>query len=161
MLFGGGLVAGNTLGAKAADRALMPTLIVLLAALTLVLALFTLTAYDKLAAAITIAILGTVGFATVPGLQIRILQQAGGANSLASAANIAAFNLGNAVGAYLGGLTISAGLGYTSPNWVGATLAAGGLATALLAVTLQHRQRTRQAHSTDVVARRAALSSPS
>ncbi|MDQ2708296.1 MAG: MFS transporter [Actinomycetota bacterium] len=77
-----------------------------------------------------------VGFATVPALQIRVLKQAGAANAFASAANIAAFNLGNALGAYLGGLTISAGLGYTSPSWVGATLAAAGLAVAVLAAAL-------------------------
>jgi len=82
-----------------------------------------LTAHDKVAAAVTLAVLGGIGFATVPGLQIRVLQEAGAASTLASAANIAAFNLGNALGAYLGGLTISAGLGYTSPNWVGAGLA--------------------------------------
>ena len=62
---------------------------------------------------------------TVPGLQMRIMAYAGGAPTLASGANIAAFNVGNALGAWLGGLTITAGLGYTSPLWVGAVLYRG------------------------------------
>ncbi len=67
----------------------------------------------------------------MPGLQTRVLDAAGSAGTLASAANISAFNLGNAAGAWLGGLTIAAGLGLTSPNWVGALMVAAGLAVAL------------------------------
>jgi len=65
-------------------------------------------------------------------LQKRVMDKATGAPALASAANIAAFNLGNAAGAYLGGLTIEHGLGYTAPNWVGAALAVTGLLVALI-----------------------------
>jgi DHA1 family inner membrane transport protein len=53
--------------------------------------------------------------------------------------NIGAFNLGNALSAWLGGLVIAAGLGYTAPNWVGAALAAGALVLALLSAALERR----------------------
>ena len=100
--------------------------------LAVVLALFTLTAHDKVAAAVTVVLIGALGFATVPPLQKRVLDQAHGAPTLASAMNIGAFNLGNALASWLGGLAISAGLGWTAPNWVGALLAAAALALARL-----------------------------
>ncbi|WBQ05997.1 MFS transporter [Kribbella sp. CA-293567] len=142
VLFGGGLVVGNLLGGKAADRSLMPSLYVILALLAVVLAAFVFTAHGRVPAAITIALFGAAGFATVAPLQKRVMDKAGGAPALASAANIAAFNLGNAVGAYLGGLTIEHGLGYTAPNWVGAALATAGLAVALTSGLLDRRRRT-------------------
>ncbi|MFC0627072.1 MFS transporter [Kribbella deserti] len=146
VLFGGGLVVGNIVGGKAADKSLMPSLYVILALLATVLVVFVFTAHAKLPAAITIALFGAAGFATVAPLQKRVMDKAVGAPALASAANIAAFNLGNAVGAYAGGLTIEHGLGYTAPNWVGAALAASGLAVAVLSGRLDRtrRQTTRE-----------------
>ncbi|MEU6677134.1 MFS transporter [Streptomyces sp. NPDC046925] len=139
VLFGIGMVAGNLVGGKFADRALMPLLYISLSALAVVLALFTLTAHNKIAAAVTIALIGALGFATVPPLQKRVLDQASGAPTLASAMNIGAFNLGNALSAWLGGLVISAGLGYTAPNWVGAVLAGSALVLAVVSATLERR----------------------
>ncbi|MGV9814661.1 MFS transporter [Streptomyces cellulosae] len=141
VLFGLGMVGGNLVGGKYADRALMPMLYVSLGALATVLALFTLTAHNKIAAAVTIALVGALGFATVPPLQKRVLDHAHGAPTLASALNIGAFNLGNALSAWLGGLVIAAGLGYTAPNWVGAVLAAAALALAVLSAGLERRER--------------------
>jgi DHA1 family inner membrane transport protein len=142
VLFGGGLVVGNLLGGKLADRSLMPSLYVILALLAVVLVAFVFTAHGQVPAAVTIALFGAAGFATVAPLQKRVMDKAAGAPALASAANIAAFNLGNAVGAYLGGLTIEHGLGYTAPNWVGAALATAGLAVALTSGLLDRRKRT-------------------
>jgi DHA1 family inner membrane transport protein len=139
VLFGLGMVGGNLIGGKYADRALMPLLYVSLGALAVVLALFTLTAHDKTLAAVTIVLIGALGFASVPPLQKRVLDQAHGAPTLASAVNIGAFNLGNALSAWLGGLVISAGLGYTAPNWVGAALAAAALLLAFLSAALERR----------------------
>ncbi|MEV6619859.1 MFS transporter [Amycolatopsis sp. NPDC051106] len=139
VLFGAGLFAGNLLGGKAADRKLMPSLYVILATLALVLVAFVFTAHAKVPAAITIALFGAAGFATVPPLQARVMAKAEGAPALASAANIAAFNLGNAGGAWLGGQAIGAGLGYTAPNWIGAVLAAAGLAVALVSGMLDRK----------------------
>ncbi|GIG03202.1 MFS transporter [Catellatospora citrea] len=140
VLFGLGMVAGNLLGGKFADRALMPMLYTSLGSLAIVLSLFAYTAHHKSAAAVTITLIGALGFATVPPLQKRVLDQAYDAPTLASAVNIGAFNLGNALAAWLGGLVIDAGLGYTAPNWVGATLAASALALAVLSAGTEHRK---------------------
>lgn len=139
VLFGLGMVGGNLVGGKFADRALMPLLYVSLSALALVLALFTLTAHNQVAAAVTVFLIGGLGFATVPPLQKRVLDQASGAPTLASAVNIGAFNLGNALAAWLGGLVIGAGFGYTAPNWVGAALAGSALLLAVLSSVLERR----------------------
>ncbi|WP_158891040.1 MFS transporter [Amycolatopsis anabasis] len=142
VLFGAGLFAGNLLGGKAADRGLMPSLYVFLAALTAVLVVFVFTAHAQVPAAITLALFGAAGFATVPSLQMRVMEKAEGAPALASAANIAAFNLGNAGGAWLGGLAIDHGLGYTAPNWIGALLAGSGLVVAVVSGLLDRRTRS-------------------
>ncbi|MFE6764287.1 MFS transporter [Streptomyces sp. NPDC057689] len=142
VLFGLGMVGGNLAGGRFADR--RPTLLlrVSLGGLALVLALFTLTAHNKIAAAVTLVLIGAFGFATVPPLQKRVLDQAVDAPTLASAMNIGAFNLGNALSAWLGGIVIGAGLGYTAPNWVGAALAASALVLALVSSALERRTVT-------------------
>lgn len=141
VLFGIGMVGGNLLGGRFADRRLMPLLYVTLGALAVVLALFTLTAHHKIAAAVTIVLIGALGFATVPPLQKRVLDQASAAPTLASAVNIGAFNLGNALSAWLGGIVIAAGFGYTAPNWVGAALAGSALVLAIVSGALERRTR--------------------
>ncbi|WP_308121435.1 MFS transporter [Paractinoplanes bogorensis] len=130
------LFAGNIAGGWAADRNLPRTLIVTLTALTAVLALFALTASNQIAAVAGLLLMGGIGFGTVPALQMRVLSQAEQAPTLASGANIGAFNLGNSLGAALGGLTIDAGLGYTSPLWVAAAVTAGALLVYLTATRL-------------------------
>ncbi|MFF9193700.1 MFS transporter [Streptomyces sp. NPDC014779] len=139
VLFGVGMFLGNLIGGRFADRALMPLLYATLGGLAVVLALFTVTAHNKVLAALTVLLVGALGFATVPPLQKRVLDQAHGAPTLASAVNIGAFNLGNALAAWLGGLVISAGLGFTSPNWVGAVLAAAALLLAFWSAALERR----------------------
>ncbi|MEH1017954.1 MFS transporter, partial [Micromonospora sp. CPCC 206060] len=133
VLFGVGLFAGNTLGGKAADRSVPTTLTAGLAALTTVLVIFAVTAPSQIMTIVSLAFMGAFGFATVPGLQMRIMQYAGQAPTLASGANIAAFNVGNALGAWIGGVTITAGLGYTSTLWDGAALSFTGLLVLLIA----------------------------
>ncbi|GAA1968421.1 MFS transporter [Kitasatospora viridis] len=142
VLFGLGMVGGNLVGGKFADRSVMRMLYVSLGALALVLALFTVTAHDKVAAAVTIVLIGALGFATVPPLQKRVLDQASGAPTLASAVNIGAFNLGNALAAWLAGLVISAGHGYASASWVGAALAGSALLLAVLSGGLEKQAGT-------------------
>lgn len=152
VFFGPGMVGGNLLGDFFADRRPptavrrpMAMLYVFLGALAVILALFSLTAHDKFPAAVTIVLIGSVGFATVPPLQTRVFDQASAAPILASAVNIGAFNLGNALSAWLGGLVIAAGLGYTAPSWVGAALAASALVRALLSGAPEHRPAGRTA----------------
>ncbi|MER7754933.1 MFS transporter [Kitasatospora sp. NPDC097643] len=138
-LFGVGLFVGNLLGGWLADRALMRSLTVILAALAALLFAFTLAAHSKVGAVVTIPLIGLFGFATVAPLQKRVMDQAAGAPTLASAANIAAFNLGNALAAWLGGVVISAGLGYDAPNWVGGLLTAVALGVTVLSAALERR----------------------
>jgi DHA1 family inner membrane transport protein len=133
VLFGVGLFVGNVWGGRAADRNLVRTLLAVLAALTVVLAAFALTAGSKPLTVVALLLMGGVGFATVPGLQMRVMHYASAAPTLASGANIAAFNVGNALGAWLGGVTLAAGLGYTSPLWAGAAITALGLVVLVVA----------------------------
>ncbi|MFG2718691.1 MFS transporter [Streptomyces sp. NPDC048416] len=142
VLFGLGMVVGNLVGGRFADRALMPMLYVSLSGLAVVLALFTVAAHDKLASAVVVFLIGALGFATVPPLQKRVLDHAAGAPTLASAVNIGAFNLGNALSAWLGGIVIAAGLGYTAPNWVGAALATGAVLLAVVSSAIERRTNT-------------------
>ncbi|ALE04973.1 MFS transporter [Arthrobacter sp. ERGS1:01] len=122
ILFGVGLFIGNTLGGKAADRNLDKTLLLVLTMLAVILAVFALSATSQIMTIASLMLMGGFGFATVPGLQMRVMKFAAAAPTLASGANIGAFNLGNALGAWLGGAAITAGLGYTSPIWAGAGL---------------------------------------
>lgn len=133
ILFGLGLFAGNWVGGRLADRSIDRTLLVLLAVLAVVLVGFALVAGLPVPAVIALVLMGAAGFATVPALQLRVLTYAEHAPTLASGANIAAFNVGNALGAWLGGLTIAAGLGYTSPLWVGAAMTVGALIVVAIA----------------------------
>ncbi|GAA3050431.1 MFS transporter [Streptomyces glomeratus] len=155
VLFGVGMFCGNLIGGRFADRALMPMLFTSLGALALALLLFTATAHNKVLAAITLTLIGALGFATVPPLQKWVLDQASAAPTLASAANIGAFNLGNALAAWLGGMVIAAGLGYTSPNWVGALLSGTALLLSFLAAFLDRRTRTRVPGSAVTASERA------
>ncbi|MEV8213648.1 MFS transporter [Leifsonia sp. NPDC077715] len=142
ILFGLGLFTGNWVGGRLADRSIDGTLMWLLAALAVVLVAFALVAGLPVGAVIALVLMGAFGFATVPALQLRVLSYASHAPTLASGANIAAFNLGNALGAWLGGLTIAAGLGYTSPLWVGAAMTVGALIVVVFAATAARRGRS-------------------
>lgn len=142
VLFGVGLFIGNSLGGRAADRSVPKTLTAMLAGLTVVLVVFALTAGSQVMTVISLGLMGAFGFAAVPALQMRIMRYAGQAPTLASGANIAAFNVGNALGAWLGGVTITAGLGYTSTLWDGAALSLGSLLVLLVATRLAARRQT-------------------
>lgn len=144
IVFGVGLFIGNTVGGKAADRNVDRTLIVVLAVLVVILAAFALTANNQILTVASLVLMGGFGFATVPGLQMRVMKYAAGAPTLASGANIGAFNVGNALGAWLGGVTITAGLGYTSPIWAGAGITLLGLAVMLIAAAAARRPAAQQ-----------------
>lgn len=148
-LFGVGMTVGNAIGGRLADRAPMPGLYAGLAALAAVLVSFVFTAHTKPTAAITIFLLGAAGFVCVPMVQTRIMSAAPEAPTLAAAANQSAFNIANAGGAFLGGLVIGAGFGYTAPDWVGALLACTGLGIAALSGLVDRRAVAREATAQD------------
>jgi DHA1 family inner membrane transport protein len=137
LVFGAGLVVGNLLGGRWADRSLQPALIGTLLLLTLVMVAAGFAFHSQIGAVVAAFALGAAAFATVAPLQMRVLQQAGGAGQgLASSLNIAAFNLGNAFGAWLGGFVISHGPGLPGIAPIAALvpLAALGLAAWSLAI---------------------------
>lgn len=136
VLFGVGLVAGNAVGGRLADKSIDRTLLLFISVLLVVLVLFGAFAWSKPVTVVLLVLMGGFGFGTVPGLQSRIMHYTDGAPTLASGANIGAFNLGNALGAWAGGLGIAAGLGYTSPIWIGAVVAAVALVVMVIAARL-------------------------
>jgi MFS transporter, DHA1 family, inner membrane transport protein len=137
LIFGLGLMLGNLMGGRLADLRLTPALIGSLMALTVVLAVMTFAIHERIAAASFVFLLGVAAFATVPPLQMWVLEKAEGAGqSLASSFNIAAFNLGNAGGAWLGGVVIDHGPGLAAVTWIAALVTLSGLLVALLALRL-------------------------
>ncbi len=131
--YGVGLTVGNWLGGKFADRSVDRTLIVTLASLSAVLVALAFLMPFAAPTAILVFIWGVASFALVPPLQVRVMAAAADAPNLASAVNIGAFNLGNAIGAAVGGAVIASGLGYPAVSLAGAVMAALGLGAVLLA----------------------------
>jgi DHA1 family inner membrane transport protein len=138
-LFGIGMTLGALAAGPLTDRALRPTLYGSLAALAVVLVAFHYAARYKETAPVAVVILGAVGFLTTTPLQMLVMNKARRAPTLASASNHSAFNLANAGGAWLGGVAIGAGWGWTSPALVGAVLAVVGLGIAITAGVLDRR----------------------
>jgi MFS transporter, DHA1 family, inner membrane transport protein len=137
LVFGGGLVVGNLLGGRLADRALIATVLGSLAALTVVLGLMTFAMHDRVAAIAFVGLLGATGFATVAPLQMWVMEKTHGAGqSLASSFNIAAFNLGNALGAWVGGVVLERGAGLTAVPLVAALLPLAALGVVAVGLRL-------------------------
>lgn len=134
LVFGVGMIAGNLLGGRFADRGLGKALVGTLAALAVVMALMAFALHGKAAMVLFTGLLGAAAFATVAPLQLWVLRKAEGAQSLASSLNIGAFNLGNAFGAWLGGAVIAHGAGLLALTWVGALVPASALLVALYAL---------------------------
>lgn len=132
--YGVGLTVGNWLGGIFADRSVDRTLMVTLAGLALVLIAFAVLMPFAAPTAILVFLWGVASFALVPPLQVRVMTAAVDAPNLAAAVNIGAFNLGNAIGAAIGGSVIAAGLGYRAVALAGAVAAAIGLAAVMAAV---------------------------
>ncbi|TNE45934.1 MAG: MFS transporter, partial [Sphingomonadales bacterium] len=131
--YGIGMTVGNWLGGRFADHSVDRTLIVTLASLAAILVAFALLMPFVVPTAILVFLWGIASFALVPPLQVRVMTAAADAPNLASAVNIGAFNLGNAIGAALGGGVIAAGLGYPAVALAGATTSAIGFAAVILA----------------------------
>ena len=149
MVFGAGMIVGNLVGPSLADRALLPTIGGVLVWNMTILALFSVTAHLAWAAVLCVFLIGT-GFAVVPAFQTRLMDVGKEAQTLAAALNHSAFNIANALGAWLGGVVIAAGYGWASTGWVGALLALAGLG--VFAVSLALERSTRATSATPAVA---------
>ena len=142
LVFGVGMIIGNLLGGRFADRRLATALLGTLALLVLVMGAMGFALHSRWAMVLFTGLLGAAAFATVSPLQLWVLRKARDAQSLASSLNIGAFNLGNALGAWLGGVVISHGLGLSALPWVAALVPASAFMVALWSLALD-RDRDR------------------
>jgi len=133
IIAGFGMLVGNTIGGRLADR-FSPIKATCWLLLAMVVALITVSfaAEYKVTSVIMTFVTGAIAFAMIAPIQILMINAAKNAEMLASAVSQGAFNVSNALGAYLGGLPLAAGYGYTSPQWVGAALALAGFFIATL-----------------------------
>ncbi|MBM6594438.1 MFS transporter [Microvirga pudoricolor] len=143
VLYGAAIAVGNIVGGRVADRNPVRALLGLFALQALVLIAFSFTAVSPAWTLVTLAALGFLSFANVPGLQLYVVELAKqhrpGAVDVASALNIAAFNLGIALGAWIGGAVVSSPLGLGATPWVGALLVGAALALTLWSAALDRR----------------------
>lgn len=130
-VIGVGLTIGINIGGRLADRGAQRTLIGMLAVLVALSVLFALASHSAFAAVPVIFLWGMAAFGTIPSLQVGVLDSAREAPNIASSLNVGAFNLGNAGGALIGGLTIDWGFGLTAVPIAAALVALAGLALAV------------------------------
>ncbi|MFD1105749.1 MFS transporter [Sphingobium olei] len=142
VIFGVGLTLGNLGAAWAADRALNRTVIGVLLWSAAALAIFPFMAGNIWTLGLNIFLIGIGGGLGTP-LQARLMDVSGDAQTLAAALHHSAFNIANALGPWLGGLSIAAGCGLVSTGWIGCALALGGLLIYLAAIALERRQPPR------------------
>ena len=133
LLFGAGLFVGNLIGGRLADRSLMPAVLLTVGSLVVMLFVMYFAIQNPATAVVGVFLYGAAAFSVVAPLQLRIVSKAADAPDVSSAANISAFTLGSAVGIWLGGWAIDAGLGIASVNLVGGLISLSGLALAVIA----------------------------
>jgi len=134
LLFGVGITVGNLLGGRLADWRLMPSVAGIFVVLMVNLAVFTITIHAAWPAALTLLVWGILSFAVATPLQMRVVDEAPEAPNLVATLNQGAFNLGNASGAWFGGIAIGAGVPYSDLPWLGVAL--GGVALSMTAVSM-------------------------
>ncbi|QND14889.1 MFS transporter [Rhizobium leguminosarum bv. trifolii] len=144
VLFGVGMNAGNFIGSWLADKSLLGTIGGSLVYNIVVLTIFSLTAANPYMLGLSVFLVGC-GFAAGPALQTRLMDVAADAQTLAAASNHSAFNIANAIGAWLGGLVIAGGYGFAATGYVGAALSFLGLFVFAASLRLERRDRSAQA----------------
>ncbi|HET7279439.1 MAG TPA: MFS transporter [Dermatophilaceae bacterium] len=151
LVFGLGGLVGTTLGGRLADWSVLRSLVFSTAGTAAVLALFAVTSQWAVPALLTVFAVSVVVSVLVINLQLRLMTVAGGAKTLGAASNHAALNLANALGAWLGGVVIDRGWGYTAPSLVGAALSLAGLAVLGVSVWVHRRPAAARAAGPVVV----------
>lgn len=139
LAFGVGGVTGTAVGGRLADWSVFRSMLLSAAAMGLSLAVFTVAARSLVPGVLMVFAVAMVGSVLVVNLQVRLMEVAGDAQTLGAALNHASLNAANALGAWLGGVVIAAGLGYTAPSWVGAGLSLAGLLVLLVSAVLHRR----------------------
>jgi DHA1 family inner membrane transport protein len=139
--FGLGAFGGTWLGGRLADWSVLRSLVLSAAAMGSTLALFSWTAHWLVAGLVTVFVVSAAGGVLVVNLQLRLMRVAGRAQTLGAVLNHSSLNIGNALGAWLGGLVIAAGWGYPAASWVGAGLSLAGLLILAVSVSVHRRSR--------------------
>ena len=138
ILAGLGMVIGNFLGAKLAERFIpIHAIIIILIFMVLCLSLNTFLASSKILVLVMTFVIGIICFCISTPIQLAIINASKGSETLGSSLNQSAFNIGNASGAYLAGIPIAMGYGYTSADWVGAAMAGTGVIIAFVIILLR------------------------
>lgn len=147
VLYGIAIAFGNLIGGKAANKNPLKALLWMFVLQAIALLVFTFTASDSLFGIITLFIMGALSFSNVPGLQLYVVQLAErylpGTEDVASAFNIAAFNVGIAIGAYVGGLVVESTLGLESTPWVGALFVVLAIDATLLSSKISSKKESK------------------
>ena len=140
IVFGVGMTIGNFAGGRLADWSVRRSMYVFFAILAAALVLLGFTASSPAGLAAGVFLVGASSAALSPTIQARLMDVARDSQSIAAALNHSALNIGNALGALVGGLAIAAGLGYVAPIWIGLLLTIAG---SVLAVTSFALDRSR------------------
>ena len=141
-VWGLGMVAGSLVGGRLMDWRPVASMLGAFALMASLFALFSVTSLHPVAAIATVFALG-LGLVLPTGLQMRLIDVSAEAQSLGAALNHSAFNAANALGAWLGGAVLAAGLGLTAPMFVAVGLTLAGMAIFTLALALEHHDRNR------------------
>ncbi|WP_422355139.1 MFS transporter [Roseivirga pacifica] len=142
VLAGGGMVIGNIVGAKVADKySPINAVIIFLSLMVVALVVNTLVAHNQIAVMVMTFLIGGLAFCIASPIQMTMINSAKGSEMLGSSLNQSAFNMGNASGAYLAGLPIAMGYGFTSADLVGAAMAGGGIIIALVILRVRASNR--------------------
>jgi DHA1 family arabinose polymer transporter-like MFS transporter len=143
ILAGLGMAAGNWFGGRIADRhSPLRAVTVLLAGMVIASVTVALLARFELATLLMTFVTGAIAFSIIAPLQMLMIETATGSKTMASAVMQSTSNVGNALGAYLGGVGIAAGFGFTSPEYIGAALAFIGFFCGLAMLVMRHRSPT-------------------
>ncbi|WP_341975241.1 MFS transporter [Microbacterium sp. LTA6] len=142
VLMGVGMTAGNLVGGHLADIDLRRTMLVGLTAMAVVLALLAVLSFWIVTLGVLVIVVGFVSSVLSPTIQTRLMDVAGDNQSIAAALNHSALNIGNSLGAFLGGAVIAVGWGFTAPAWTGAALAVIGLVIAVVSYRVEGRRPT-------------------
>ncbi|GAA2180693.1 MFS transporter [Leucobacter tardus] len=142
-VMGIGMTLGNLIGGWASDRDLTKTIVVGFSTFIVSLILYTWLAPTPVGLFVTVFLIGITQSMLIPSIQARLIRIADRAALLGAAVNHAAFNIGNGLGAALGGAVIAAGFGYLAPGWVGVALAVIGLVLALVSVMVTRHDKRR------------------
>jgi MFS transporter, DHA1 family, inner membrane transport protein len=136
---GAGMTVGNLFGGWLADRNVVRSMFLGFGLFALSLLGYALTAANPVGMFFFLFAIGATGAALSPAIQTRLMDVAGDSQTLAAAVNHSAFNIGNSLGALLGGVVVAAGLGYVAPAWLGLVACAVGVALAAISVVTSRR----------------------